>query len=127
GQRRGMAQSSERGFYARRELCSPKECGTLPAARIAVGHESRQHGYGARSMHPTHEHLQTMTRRHFFGRAALGLGVPALASLLAQPAGAGAAPAPTGGLPGLPHFAPKAKRAIYLFMNGGPSQMDLFD
>ena len=32
-----------------------------------------------------------------------------------------------GGLPGLPHFAPKAKRAIYLFMNGGPSQMDLFD
>ena len=30
-------------------------------------------------------------------------------------------------LPGLPHFAPKAKRAIYLFMNGGPSQLDLFD
>jgi hypothetical protein len=32
-----------------------------------------------------------------------------------------------GGLPGLPHFAPKAKRAIYLFMSEGPSQMDLFD
>src|SRR6202035_4578316 len=33
----------------------------------------------------------------------------------------------TGGLPALPHFAPKAKRAIYLFMNGGPAQMDLVD
>src|SRR5207244_5989974 len=32
-----------------------------------------------------------------------------------------------GGLPSLPHFAPKAKRAIYLFMNGGPAQMDLYD
>ena len=33
----------------------------------------------------------------------------------------------TGGLPGLPHFAPKAKRVIYLFQSGGPSQLDLFD
>src|SRR6266581_4310150 len=33
----------------------------------------------------------------------------------------------TGGLPGLPHFAPKAKRVIYLFQSGAPSQMDLFD
>ena len=33
----------------------------------------------------------------------------------------------TPGLPGLPHFAPKAKRAIYLFVNGGPSQMDMWD
>src|SRR5213078_1590183 len=32
-----------------------------------------------------------------------------------------------GGLPGLPHFAPKAKRVIYLFQSGGPSQMELFD
>src|ERR1700756_1801503 len=78
-------------------------------------------------MSPMHEHLQTMTRRHFFGRAALGLGVPALASLLAQSSSAGAGTSPPGVLPGLPHFAPKAKRAIYLFMNGGPSQQDLFD
>jgi hypothetical protein len=68
------------------------------------------------------EHTQTMTRRHFFGRTGLGLGSAALASLL--PARVSAA---TGGLKGLPHFAPKAKRAIYLFTNGGPSQMDLFD
>jgi hypothetical protein len=79
-------------------------------------------------MNPIHEHMQTMTRRHFFGRAALGLGTAALASLV--PANLRAAETKgkaVGGLPGLPHFAPKAKRAIYLFMNEGPSQMDLFD
>jgi hypothetical protein len=75
-------------------------------------------------MHPVHEHIQALTRRHFFGRAALGLGTAALATLTAERAAAATA---TGGLPDLPHFAPKAKRAIYLFMNGGPSQMDLFD
>src|SRR6266480_1384663 len=73
---------------------------------------------------PIQDQFQTLTRRHFFGRSALGLGTAALASLL--PARSQAATA-TGGLPGLPHFAPKAKRAIYLFMNEGPSQMDLFD
>jgi hypothetical protein len=79
------------------------------------------------AMNPIHEHMQAMTRRHFFGRSALGLGAAALASLLPQRAAAAHATSPTGGLPGLPHFAPKAKRAIYLFMNGGPSQMDLLD
>src|SRR5437773_9567994 len=67
-----------------------------------------------------------MTRRHFFGQSALGLGTAALTSLLPSRASADAATA-TGGLPDLPHFAPKAKRAIYLFMNEGPSQMDLWD
>ena len=78
-------------------------------------------------MNPFQEQIQLMTRRHFFGRSALGLGGAALASL--APGWLHAAPPmhATGGLPGLPHFAPKAKRAIYLFMNGGPSQMDLFD
>src|SRR5205085_7172820 len=55
----------------------------------------------------------------------------ALATLLGQnklasgdpPAGSEA----LGGLPSLPHFAPKAKRAIYLFMSEGPSQMEMFD
>ncbi len=76
------------------------------------------------------------TRRHFFGR--LGLGAAALASLLdpttfgaggesAQRLQAPVAGAPVGGLDGLPHFAPKAKRIIYLFQSGAPSQMDLFD
>ena len=75
-------------------------------------------------MNPVDETMQTMTRRHFFGGSALGLGAAALASLLPSRSAAGT---PSGGLPGLPHFAPKAKRAIYLFMNGGPSQMDTWD
>jgi hypothetical protein len=78
-------------------------------------------------MDPIREQLQLMTRRHFFRRGALGLGTAALAKLLPGRLAAGEAASPTGGLPGLPHFAPRAKRAIYLFMNGGPSQMDLWD
>ncbi|MCC6586091.1 MAG: DUF1501 domain-containing protein [Bryobacterales bacterium] len=69
-----------------------------------------------------------MTRRYFFGRAASGLGVAALGSLLSESGvAATATPSPAGGLPGMPHFAPKAKRVIYLFQSGGPSQLDLFD
>jgi hypothetical protein len=77
-------------------------------------------------MDPIHEHIQTITRRHFFGRGALGLGAAALASMLPGQLSATEAKA-TGGLPDLPHFAPKAKRAIYLFMSGAPSQMDMWD
>ena len=62
------------------------------------------------------------TRRHFFSRAATGIGIAALGSLLAEDGYAA-----TGGLPGLPHFAPKAKRVVFLHQSGGPSQMDLFD
>ena len=67
-------------------------------------------------------------RRQFFSQASLGLGMSALATLLSKDAAYGStASAGVGGLPGLPHFAPRAKRAIYLFMAGGPSQMDTFD
>jgi len=62
-----------------------------------------------------------MTRRHFFSKTSTGLGIAALASLLQEDLRA------DGGLPGLPHFAPKAKRVIYLFQSGAPSQMELFD
>src|SRR5882672_198625 len=62
-----------------------------------------------------------LTRRHFFSAASGGIGVAALASLLAKDAEA------SPGLTGLPHFAPKAKRVIYLFQHGAPSQLDLFD
>jgi hypothetical protein len=69
-----------------------------------------------------------ITRRSFFGRSATGIGAAALAQLLAPDLGAKQGGAETqGGLPGLPHFAPKAKRVIYLFMSGGPSQMETFD
>jgi hypothetical protein len=64
-----------------------------------------------------------LTRRHFFSRTASGIGIAALGSLLAEDGFA----AETGGLPGLPHFAPKAKRVVFLHQSGGPSQMDLFD
>lgn len=67
-----------------------------------------------------------MTRRHFFRRGATGLGAAALASLLPAPSLAADAKA-IGGLPDLPHFAPKAKRCIYLFMSEGPSQIDMWD
>src|SRR5437763_1164026 len=71
-------------------------------------------------MNPLQEQLQLMTRRHFFGRGALGLGTAALATMLP---GRASASGMTSGL----HFAPRAKRAIHLFMNGGPSQIDMWD
>jgi len=67
--------------------------------------------------------LQQLTRRHFFKNCAIGVGSIALASLLAD--SLGASPAQSK-LPG-PHFPPKAKNVIYLFMAGGPSQLELFD
>jgi hypothetical protein len=71
--------------------------------------------------------LQT-TRRHFFGRQATGIGMAALAGLLGRQLRADTPQHKVfGGLPGLPHFAPKARRVIYLFQSGGPSQMELFD
>src|SRR5690606_10270629 len=63
------------------------------------------------------------TRRRFFGRGMNVLGAAALASLARENAAAAGA----GPLPPMNHFAPKAKRVIYLHMVGGPSQMDLYD
>ena len=65
------------------------------------------------------------TRRQFFGRAATGIGAAALGALLGKDLqAAGSEPR---GLAGLPHHPPTAKRVIYLFMSGGPSQMETFD
>jgi uncharacterized protein (DUF1501 family) len=70
--------------------------------------------------------LAARTRRHFLSRCAVGLGGIALASMLNQARGAGAAPA--GPLAPKPtHFPARAKNIIYLFMAGGPSQLELFD
>jgi hypothetical protein len=74
-----------------------------------------------------HENLRLLTRRQFFGRGAIGLGTAALASLLADDVRAAENDNAAGGLPGLPHFAPKAKRVIYLLQGGAPSHVDLFD
>ena len=78
-------------------------------------------------MHPSDEAVLTETRRQFFGRSAKGLGNLALFSLLAENSKADTPKSAVGGLPGLPHFAPKAKRAIYLHMLGAPPQMETFD
>ena len=79
-------------------------------------------------MNPFLENQLHVTRRQFFGRTATGIGVAALASLLNRDLFAGqATPKRFGGLPTLPHIAPKAKRVIYLFMNGAPTHVDLFD
>ena len=64
-----------------------------------------------------------MTRRHFLGRTATGIGAAALAALL-NPALLGAA---NSAKSLLPHFAPRAKRIIWLTQAGAPSQLDLFD
>src|SRR5687768_10338879 len=75
------------------------------------------------------DHLNVgMTRREFFGRFALGFGGIALSQLL--PSARAATPGvvnPFGGVLPQPHFPVRAKRIIYLFMAGGPSQLDLFD
>ncbi len=72
-------------------------------------------------MNPIEQSKLLMTRRHFFGRAGTGIGTAALAALAAQETRA------SEGLAGLPHFPPTAKRVIYLFQHGAPSQLDLFD
>ncbi|MFZ9838234.1 MAG: DUF1501 domain-containing protein [Opitutaceae bacterium] len=70
--------------------------------------------------------LAGRTRRHFLSRCAVGLGGIALASMLNQARGATAAPA--GPLAPRPtHFPARARNVIYLFMAGGPSQLELFD
>jgi Protein of unknown function (DUF1501) len=71
--------------------------------------------------------LRAITRRHFYRECGVGLGKIALASLLAGSRSARASESDNPLAPRPPHFAPKAKRVIYLFMAGAPSQLDLFD
>src|SRR5262245_28111560 len=84
-------------------------------------------------VHPPGDPLSG-TRRHVLPECGRGLGKIALASLLSDAfaSRAAAAPGPRPGtsdplIPRPPHFAPKAKRVIHLFMAGAPSQLDLFD
>ncbi len=83
-------------------------------------------------MNPAHEYLNHLTRRQFFAGAGLAMGGVALSALAPRLVGATARQNPLDArihppLAGFPHFAPKAKRIIYLHMNGGPSQLDTFD
>ncbi len=84
---------------------------------------------------PIVQHQLNVNRRHFFGRSATGIGVGALASLmqadesraLTAPGMRSAALGDQQSGPPMPHFAAKAKRVIYLFQNGAPTHVDLFD
>jgi len=74
------------------------------------------------------DYLHKMNRRHFFSKASLGIGSLALGSFFGcNSFNKGTTFSKTDGLLNAPHFAPKAKRIIYLFQSGGPSQIDLFD
>src|SRR6185295_406927 len=80
---------------------------------------------GSERMNSPHSNHWLATRRHFLSGAGLGIGAVALAGLLDQREAA--ASGMSGALADLPHFPSKAKRVIYLFQSGGPSQIDLFD
>ena len=76
----------------------------------------------------TENDLRDVTRRHFFSRCSLGIGSIALASLLGEPGLAAPKKAMRNPLEPKPgHFPAKAKNVIFLFMAGGPSQLDLFE
>lgn len=68
-----------------------------------------------------------VNRRHFLGKLSLGLGSVALGSLLVPGLLKGGGEEEIASVTGMPHFAPKAKRVIYLFQNGAPSQLESFD
>lgn len=76
-------------------------------------------------IHPIEERRRQMTRRGLFGRTVSGLGAAALASL--ENRVISREPASSLATTDLPHHPPTAKRAIYLFMSGAPSQMDMWD
>jgi uncharacterized protein (DUF1501 family) len=82
-------------------------------------------------MHPDHAQLLSVTRRHFFRECGVGVGKIALASLLTNALTTRASADNVSRANPMarrkPHFAPKAKQVIHLFMAGAPSQLDLFD
>lgn len=78
-------------------------------------------------MSPLKTYAENVTRRHFLRNCQLGLGGIALASLMGETGASGATAAPNPMAARKPHFAPKAKRVIYLHMAGSPPHLDLFD
>lgn len=87
-------------------------------------------------MRPIDQDVLESNRRTFLGRSAIGLGSVALSSLLSRGVSRASGLAPDqaprgsvrfGGLPHLPHLAPRAKRVIFLYMSGGPSHLETFD
>jgi Protein of unknown function (DUF1501) len=73
------------------------------------------------------EQRLNINRRKFLASLSIGVGSVALGSLLIPDLFGGGAEEEAAFVPGIPHFAPKAKRIIYLFQNGAPSQLESFD
>src|SRR5436190_17862809 len=101
-----------------------------PANWLCHGHDRTW--LGSKCMDPRDYFVQQQTRRTFFKNTGLAAGRIGLASLMfpglfRAAAGTTKATRAHPPLPGLPHFTPKARRLIYLFMNGAPSQIDLWD
>ena len=78
-------------------------------------------------MDPIMEQRRHLTRRQLFGRTAGGMGAAALASLVGNSAAGGSEAQSLSRRAEFPNFAPRARRVIYLFQSGAPSQLDLFD
>ena len=78
-------------------------------------------------MNPVQELARVLTRRQLLRQIGVGLGAAAIGTLLPEVRDAAEASVPNGQASVVPHFAPRAKRVIYLFQNGAPSHVDLFD
>ncbi len=104
------------------ELHSPQVCGKLPAKGWAL---NRSHLPLATPQLASQPKTAPIARRYFLGECGVGLGSMALASLLADRDAFGAASRSTAAQQ--PHFQARAKHVIFLFMAGGPSQLELFD
>src|SRR5262249_44651020 len=132
----GVRRGSTIGRQAprRRRLRAQQPAGRRGAGRVDDG--GQRDSQSGRDHHQTMNDLRTshlaphasdldlhLTRRQLFGLAARGIGAAALGALLRDDLFAMAA----GQLQGVPHFAPKAKRVIFLHQSGGPSQLETFD
>ena len=76
---------------------------------------------------PVQDRQLSINRREFFSRGATGIGTAALAGLLGRDGLLAASPSKQAGILGTSHLPAKAKRVIYLFQNGAPTHVDLFD
>ena len=106
--------------YRRRRIVARHPARSRGARRVDDDRE--RHPQSGRDDHETMNELDLhLTRRQFFGLTARGIGAAALGALLREDLFA------TAGQPACQHFAPKAKRVIFLHQSGGPSQLDMFD
>src|SRR3954469_2783742 len=83
--------------------------------------------FSSKNMHPGNEHQAVATRRHFFHQTGVGIGFAALGWLLHSDRAAASAHSVQSGILSLTHHRPTAKRVIYLFQSGAPSQLETFD